>query len=592
VFRKTLALLAGAVLCCGARGAAATLIRLHATKVTFYYNQFLVEADGNVRLTTSDGMTMSGDAFSMDLKLNRFVLAGHVHLQNPSGSQDGAALSDFLDFHRIYFLPIGSEPDRWTFVDGNFANPAKGREMPGDVFNLPDLGAAKPYLYASSAVIGERTFARFGGNKVDVLNGLGAYVPTPSYYVNFSTDQHLGTNSLAGANFDATWSLAGNANSISALHFRYDTINKTYLAFEQHLSGSKAYAVFSLNPMTRPNKFWDLILSDQPSERFQVKTFTQMNTFQHGLSEPSVSSQFTIVQATQAFTQSFLQLGAQFVNYSLLANGGPPQAPNATYPAKQHPVSLNLSATTFDHRIAHLPLYERVSYGFAFQHNSYGLQSLGGETYPSVWQHNLDVQLFVPSLKLGGNPVITKNYYVNFSTDKNRLWNSVPHYVDTTNTSLSLSRQYDAHFLGFLSYSVLNTGDYYGALQNAVYPPAVPVIGGVPYPGYAAFRGFATLRTLSLDVAYTNSGNFTASILARQHRDFPAAIPGLFPTPITNVLGQEIQPASYPGEPPYDISADVRARVNDHTTIDISRGYYFNFGNRGWTPEFVIQVTQ
>ena len=587
MLRRTLALLAGITLCCGARGAAMTLIRVHATNVTFYFNRFLLEADGGVRVQTSDGMSMSGDVFSMDLKLNRFVLAGHVHLQNPSGSQDGAALSDFLDFHRIYFLPITGEPDRWTFVDGDFAHPAKGREMPGDVFSLPDLSGSKPYLFASTATVGERSFVRFGGNKLDILNGLGAYVPTPSYYVNFSTDQHLGTNSLAGANFDATWSPTGNANAISSVHFRYDSINKTYLAFEQHLSGSKAYAVFSLNPITRPNKFWNLILSDQPSDRFQVKTFTQLNTFGHGLSEPSLSTQFTIVQATQALTQSFLQAGAQFVNYSLLA-------PNAATPttAIEHPVSLSLSATTFNHRIGHTPFFERLSYGLAFQHNSFGLQTLGGELYPSVWQHNLDLQVFVPSFKLGANPIVTKNYYVNLSVDKNRIWNSVPHYVDITNTNVSLSKQFDAHFLGFLSYGILNTGDYYGALQSSVYPPIVPVVGGISYPGYAAFSGFATLRTLSLNLAYTNAGNFSASILARQHRDFPAAIPNLFGPPIVNVLGQEIQPPNYIGEPPYDISADVRARINEHTQIDVSRGYYFNFGSRGWSPQFVIQVTQ
>ncbi len=382
--------------------------------------------------------------------------------------------------------------------------------------------------------------------ELDILNGLGAYVPTPSYYVNFSTDQHLGTNSLAGANFDATWSLAGNANSISALHFRYDTINKAYLAFEQHLSGSKAYAVFSLNPITRPNKFWDLILSDQPSDRFQVKTFTQMNTFQHGLAQPSVSSQFTTLQATQALTQSFLQLNAELVNYSMLANGGSAAAvPN--FPAVQHPTSISLSATTFNHQIAHLPLYERLSYGFGLQHNSYGLQTLGGVVYPTIWQHNVDLQAFIPQLKLGGNPIITKNYYVNFSVEKNRQWNSLPHYIDTTTTNLSLSKTFDAHFMGFLSESILNTGDYYGALQSAVYPSYVPVAGGNPYPGYAAFNGFATLRTLSLDLTYTNNGNFSASFLARQHRDFPAAYPGLAPVFETNVLGQSTAPSSLSG---------------------------------------------
>ena len=579
------------MLCCAAQSQATTLIHVTATKVTFYYDRFLLEADGHVQVTSSDGTSMNGDAFSMDLKLNRFVLAGHVHLQNPSGAQDGAAISEFLDFSRIYFLPITGEPDRWTFLNGDFAHPAKGRAMSGDVFDLPDLGKDKPYLLGTSAVVGARSFLRFGGNKLDILNGLGAYVPTPSYYVNFSTDEHLGTNSLAGANFDATWSMTGNANSISALHFRYDTVNKTYLAFEQHLSGSKAYAVFSINPLTRPNKFWDLVLSDQPTDRFQVKTFTQLNTYQHGLTQPSVSSQFTVLQATQALPQSFLQLTATAVNYSLLANGGPGAA-LSTYPAVQHPSAMSLSSTTFNHQIGHLPLYERLSYGFGFQHNAYGLQSLGGVLYTTIWQHSLDAQVYMPQLKLGGNPIVTKNYYLNFSVDKSRLWNSLPHYTDTTSTAVSLSKTFDAHFLGYLSYAVLNTGDFYGPLQSTIYPPFIPNVGGVPYPGYSAFRGIATLRTLSANLTYTNGGNFSAFMLVRQHTDFPAAFPGLAPLPATNVLGQPIVNGSYIGEPPYDLTADIRGRVNDHTTIDLSRSYFFNFANRVWSPQFVIQVTQ
>jgi hypothetical protein len=272
---------------------ATTIIRLNAGRVEFYYDRFLVEADGNVRVRTSDGLVATGDTFSMDLKLNRFLLAGHVHVSDAAGSQDGAAVADFLEFDRIYLVPLTREsqnatgiPDRWTFIGGDFAHPAKGREMPGDTFYFPDLGNSKPYLTGTSAVIGSHSFVRFGSGQFDAAEGAGFYIPVPTYYINFSTDQHLGDNSLSGANYDATWEFAGGAHSISALHFRYDTLNKTYLSFEQHLSGRKAYAVFSVNPMTRPSKFWDLLLSDQPSGNTQIRTFSQLHTFQYGLSSP------------------------------------------------------------------------------------------------------------------------------------------------------------------------------------------------------------------------------------------------------------------------------------------------------------------
>ena len=94
-----------------------------------------------MRVQTSDGFSVSGDAFSMDLKLNRFLLAGHVTLEVRGQRVAGAALSDFLDFNRIYFVPVTTEPDRWTFLNGDLAHPVKGRIMPGDTFRVS--GAAR-----------------------------------------------------------------------------------------------------------------------------------------------------------------------------------------------------------------------------------------------------------------------------------------------------------------------------------------------------------------------------------------------------------------------------------------------------------------
>ncbi len=279
-------------------------------------------------------------------------------------------------------------PDRWTFLNGDFAHPAKGREMPGDTFYLPDPIAAKPYIIAQSAVIGSRSFVRFNGNHVDLANGLGAYVPTPSYYVNFSNDQHLGDNSLAGANFDATYEFAGGANAISALHGRYDTVNKTYLSFEQHLSGSKAYAVFSVNPLTRPSKFWDLVLSDKPSGTFQLRSFTQLHTVQDGLSSPVESGQYTIVQATQGLPHSFVQLTTQFTNFSLI-----PKTVDPNYGViLNHPFQAQISAQTFNNRIGRSPFYELVQYGLGYTHDAYGLQTVGGTRYTTIWDHALGFQ--------------------------------------------------------------------------------------------------------------------------------------------------------------------------------------------------------
>ena len=572
------------------------LIHVSGKRVQFFYDRFLLEADGNVRVTTSDGMTMTGDTFSMDLKLNRFLLAGHVHMQNPSGSQDGAAIADFLDFDRIYLVPFVREsqqatgvPDRWTFLNGDFAHPAKGREMPGDTFFFPDLGNAKQYIIGKSATVGAKSFVRFGGSQFDVAEGAGFYIPVPSYYINFSTDQHLGDNSLAGANYDATWEFTGNANAISALHFRYDTVNKTYLAFEQHLSGKKAYAVFSVNPMTKPSKFWNLLLSDRPSDTTQIRTFTQLHTFQYGLRSPLESQQVTNVLVTQALRRSYLQANYQFENFSLLPFT--PLGYEGHGVVVLHPSSLQLNLQTFSQRFGHLPVYGYLNFGLGFQHDSYGLQNFGGVTYTTLWQHSLGGTLYSPQIKIGGNAVPMKNYYLNFTFSKQRQWNSIPHQIDTADSVVSLSKLLDFHWSSYLHYEVQNVSDLYGSLQSTIYPGFTPVVNGVSYPGYQAFHGIATFRTLSFGLNYANAGNFTFNLLARKHNDFPAPIPFFFQFAQPNVLGQyTVQ--NYLGQPPYDVTGEVRLRINPHMSLDIQRSYFFNYSGLRWSPNFYFQVMQ
>ncbi len=586
-----LAVLALCALALCAPAGAATIVRLHANRIAFYYDRFLIEADGNVRVQTSDGMTVTGQAFTMDLRLNRFMVAGHVHVDSPSGSQDGAALADFLSFNRIYFVPITTEPDRWTFINGDFKHPVKGMVMPGDTFYFPDLAHARVYLYARSAVIGAQAFVRFGPSRVALVGH--AYVPFPSYYLNFSTNQNLGANSLAGANFDGTYQFAGNANAISAVHVRYDTVNKAYLSFEQHLSSKKAYAVFSLNPATTTSKYWNLLLDDRPSKTFEIQTFTQLHTVQYGLGQPFQAQQLTNVQLTQALKRAFLQGNYQFFNASLL----PPFAPNINAGAinaffPYHPSNASLGISTSDEQFGKLPFFERMRFGFGFQHNSYGLQTIGGVPYTTIWSHYAGFTIYSNPIRIGDPMKRFTDLYLNAILDKQRTWNSTPHYIDTTSTTFSLSKTFSQHLSSYLMYNVSNTGDFYtNGLQSVAYAPFVPTLNGISYPGYAAFHGQATLRTLSLGATYTNLDYFTFSLLARQHKDFPAPIPFLFALPPTNVLGQFLYPNSL-GQPVFDITGDLRFRLNPHMSIDISRSYYFNYENLRWTPQFVFQVMQ
>ena len=597
-----LALLAFATACASAR--ANTIVRLTADRIDFYYDRFLIEADGHVRLQTSDGFSAEGDAFSMDLKLNRYLLAGNVTLRANGLQASGAAIADFLDFNRIYFVPVTSEPDRWTFLDNDLAHPVKGRVMPGDVFEFPDL-PAHPSLTATSAVIGTRNYVRFAG--VTAYLG-GAGLPLGSYVVNFSPNQYFAQNSLTGANFDATWNLAGSNNSLSALHLRYDSQNHTYLAFEQHFVGQHDYAIFSVNPLTKPERFFNLMLYEKLGQRFQVQTFTQFYVNQGVLlsAPPLAETQTTFVNATQAFPHSYLQLSSNFTNYNLLGPGSldPANYHPVAAGSLNHPSQMQLTFSSFQNRIGTSPFYEQIYGGYGFNHDSVGpnqywyplqpsqvgLQYFGNTTYTTIWNTIFGFNLFMPSVKLGDLDNPYKTYYLNAVFNKQRQWNSLPHHVDTTTTTFSLSRQFSRPVNSYLSYQIQNTGDYYlqGGYQPCT-PQPNPQLSGYCPPSFTSFRGVSTLRTLSLGINYDPNPEFNASLVGRHHDDFPIPVPDLFPLPLTNVLGQPLY-NNYLGQPPYDLTGDVRFKILPHMVLDVQRTYYFNFGNIRWSPYFIVQV--
>src|SRR6202030_1218435 len=260
-------------------------------------------------------------------------------------------------------------------------------------------------------------------------------------------NQDLAQNSLSGASFDTTWNAIGNNNSITALHFRYDSVNRTYLSVEQHFAGAHEYAVVSLNPATKSQKFWNLVTGDRLGKTFQINTFTQLYTDQSGLSSPYASAQATHITHTRALPQSYLQAYTTFVNYNMVG----PQAPAEP----NHPDSVQLSFSTFAHRVSHLPLYEQIRYGFGFNHDAYGLQSFGGYNYTTIWNHLAGMTFYTPSLKLLGDRDNTyKTYFLNATFDKQRQWFTVPHYIDSATTTVSVSRTFSRPFSAYTSYSV------------------------------------------------------------------------------------------------------------------------------------------
>jgi hypothetical protein len=608
-------------MCTGVR--AATIIRLQADRIDFYYDRFLIEADGHVHIETSDGFQVNGEAFSMDLKLNRFVVAGRVSMSTKDATVTGAAVADFLDFNRLYLIPITTEPDRWTFLNNDLNHPVKGRIMPGDVFYFPSI-TQHPSITSKSAVIEPKTFVRFT-NAVTYVDK--APVSLPSYVVNFSPSTYFAQNSLSGATFDLTWNFAGNSNSLTAVHLRYDPQNHgPYLAFEQHFVGQHEYAIFSINPATRNGKYFNLMLGDQMGKRFQIQTFSQMYQYstQLGFNQPQAETQYTYITATQAFNHSFMTANGSFTNYNMLS----PAAYNTTFGkggnvgTLNHPTQLQVTWTSFQNRfVKKLPLYFQTYEGMGFNHDSVGanswlcgyepcvytrnvpgLQAYGAPclppevtppflpyqcpVYTTIWNSLVGFNLSAQSIKFGNPYHAYSQYYFNATYTKQRQWNSVPHHINVTSANGSLSRQFSRQINAYVDYSILNTGDYY--LQGG-YQPCVPINNPYCPQSLTSFLGVATWHTTSLGFNWVPSPEFNFSLLYREHRDFPIPEPGVFPLPPTDVLGQFIYP-TYLGQPPHDITPQVRVQLMPHLMLNLQSTYYFNFGGLKWAPSTVFQL--
>lgn len=600
-----------------------TVLYLNAKQVEFYYDRWFLEADGNVRLRTSDGFTVTGDAFSMDLKANRFMVAGHVTLTDSTGTVHGAAISDFLDFRRIYFVPVTTQPDRWTFLNGDLAHPAKGRVMPDDVFYFPTI-MTHPDMTGSGAIVGTKTYVRFIG-AVAYVGGVG--IPLGSNVISFSSNQYFAQNTLSGATADVTWQVAGSPNALTALHLRYDPTYKLYGSIEQHFVGDHDYAIFSVNPATKAEKWWNAMLYEKLGSRFQIQSFTQFYTQQGYLAEPRAAQQTTFLNATYAFPHSYVTATSQLTNYNILGPGSL-EGQNPIGGNLSHPTQVQLSATSFQNKIPGLPLYEQIYEGYGFNHDSVGpLQYLNGfpgywpqnktdapipvpglqaygslcadqpskrysyycPVYTTIWNTVLGFNFFTPSLKLNDPASPYQTYYFNASFNKQRTWNSLPHYIDNTTTNFTISRQFSRPVHVYLGYQIQNVWDHY---INGGYAPCEQY-GSISCPAsFQSFQGASTLRTTSLGLNLLPDPEFNFSLLVRHHTDYPIPVPGFFSVPQNNILGQPLY-AWYLGEPPYDASGELRFKILPHTLLDISRTFYW-YGNpyreQYWQPNFVIQL--
>jgi hypothetical protein len=531
------------------------VLNLQADTIEFLFNRYRVEADGHVSVKLGDA-TLTGDTFSMDLRLNRMIVAGHVHLQAGSIGYDGAAFSEFFDDDRGYFLPVFTEPDRWTFIGRNYGLPYLGRSIPYDAFQLPNIAGESIFLYATSATIWPRDALLFHGSRVNVL---GLRAPGGTIYLNFSQNFNFHQNSLVGAQADIGYPFQGGRWQYTTLHVRYDPVIKTYLALEQHFAWDNAYVVFSLAPFDRAQKQYNLMASDRFTRNFQLSTFQQLNVEQYGWTRPNTASSFSNYNATYALPHSFFNLSYNLWNYGL--------STTSAFLDVDHPTSTTLTWNGFDHRIGLLPFYFRLNSGVSNAEDTYGIGTFNGTPMFNLWSTTYGATLYTSPFKL------FKDTYLNGIYSRQMTFYSEPHHLDTATTTISVSHSIGTKANASVTYQVTNNNDYAGVQQLALYPSTTPVnpSTGLPALGYAAFIGLSTSRTLSYAFAYTPTANFVLNVTYQHYRDFPE--------PVGLVLGR----------PPNFFNIDMRFRLTQQLSLELQRAYYFNWYGAKWAPAFGIQ---
>ena len=544
-------------------------IVVRADRVAFYDKKYVVTADDNVSVTLTDGTTITGRAFAMDLKLNRFIVAGGVHVVHGNLSYDGAAFADFLDYKRAYFLPITTEPDRWTFLDEDYSKPALGREMPGDAFALADTGRDHPYVLAREARIIPKTGVDLKPARVYTF---GVYSPAPDYYQNFSANPYFAQNSLNGATGAVGYPFLGSAHATTTLYGRYDSTNKAYLAIEQHLVGDNDYAVFSINPLTRPLKQYNFLgLMKTKNQRFQFTTFDQASLYQSGFSQPESATGYENVQLTYALRNSFLQLNANQYEQSLLPQ---PAACYYVNPATgawvpNHPNNWSFNWIGADRAFSrYVPINFKLRAGLYGAHDNFGITGFNGQEYDSYYQHYEGFTIWANPQRLTKRAPFDRSVYLSMTYDRQRTnVTSFPRFQDQGTLTTTLNKLNGHKGSMYLSYIITQQGDFLGPLQSVIYPSQVidnPYTGQI-YPGFAAFDGFATLRDLQYAYNFTPTPYFSFTFQADKHKDFPEPIPYWY------------------GAAPWSISMRTQIRLSSVLSLQLARSYNFNFGGQGWS---------
>jgi hypothetical protein len=543
-------------------------IHISAQRIEYYADLAVMIAQGFVQVTQPDGSIVTGDTFSMSLSLRRFLLAGHVRLQTSAGVMNGAAYADFLVFRREYFVPLDPEADRWTFSDYDFAHPSKGRQMPGDAFFIPDVSGSRPYIVASSVTIDANTYARFTPATFVLLDGAVWTFPMPPFTYNFSVNQNFAVNALPGASVDVPFNFAGSPVSLSAIHYRYDQINHSYAALDQHFAWPQAYIAFSLSPATLPAKQWNLLAYSRTSLQSALQLNTQLFTYQYGLTQPLSASGFADVQYLQGARQSAWRFDVTQQYASLLAQPALGYYGNPSHPwIPNHPFTAGAQWNGYDQKLLRTGLTYRLSSGYAYDWDTYGI---AGTNQTDVSSYNFAGSLYTPVYP---GPLGTG---LNASYSIGQTYLSFPNIIQAQNFTATASRRVSRSTV-LIGSIVINSATARNELsivspnQATGVPPLPSSSNGLPVVLGPFLR--ATNRAYGLTTVLSPSPNFQFTLAATQSNYSPEQVPLVA------------------GPPRYALSGDLRARITRVLFLDVQRSYQFNWGGQPWSPQFVFTLT-
>ncbi|TAM91002.1 hypothetical protein EPN42_05020, partial [bacterium] len=506
--------------------------RVSADRLAYYSDRYVIVGTGHVRVDYGSAV-ITGERFSMDLRLNRFLVAGGVHLQAPSGAYDGAAFAEYIDFRRSYFIPVSPEPDRWTFLDGSYGSHNPGREMPGDTFFLPNAEGSTLFLTARTAEIRPRSSVTFRPATL-LAAGNRTLLPTPSYVLNFAANPYFGQNSLSGAQFDGPYFFLGGPNQLGALHVRYNGQDRAYLSFEERLveghDGQRGYLVFSGNPLTRPDKQFNLIEYHKFSDRTSGQLVTQLFTDQSGLSQPLSSSGFATYQLVHSLRESFVALTGTQSEGNLLAPNPLGYYGDPSHGiVSNHPFKGSLSWTGFAHNLdKHFNTFFRLRSGLDYNHDTYGvLQGHYGDVYPTLWDRYVGATLYTKSFDVG------RGVKVNASLDRQITSYSYPHLNTATSTTLTASKFFTTHEAVVAQVQFADSVDQWP-----------------PFSTSGALQ-----RSYILSNYFTPSPEFSLQLSYQHDNDTPAVLPFQIGQPVPFGVSQ-LSPRA-----PNQLLADLRVRL-------------------------------